>query len=99
MDKYLGNSNNSSSGLDNVGNLSRQTYDYSKEMSYQEELKNFKLKLSNKIHKFNPQKTTDSFDNTINLLWFQHLVNKKHPKDYVALYNNLNLSYENHDFE
>jgi len=99
MDKYLGNSNNSSNGLDNVGNLSRQTYDYSKEKSYQEELKNFKLKLSNKIHKFNPQKTTDSFDNTINLLWFQHLVNKKHPKDYVALYNNLNLSYENHDFE
>ena len=91
MDKYLDNSNNSSSGLDNVGNLSRQTFDYSKEKSYQEELKNFKLKLSNKIHKFNPQKTTDSFDNTINLLWFQHLVNKKHPKDYVALYNNLNL--------
>ena len=99
MDKYLDNSNNSSSGLDYVGNLSRQTFDYSKEKSYQEELKNFKLKLSNKIHKFNPQKTTDSFDNTINLLWFQHLVNKKHPKDYVAIYNNLNLSYDNHDFE
>ena len=54
MDKYLDNSNNSSSGLDNIGNLSRQTYYYSKEKSYQEELKNFKLKLSNKIHKFNP---------------------------------------------
>tara|TARA_B100001741_G_C16552323_1_gene600097 strand:- start:4207 stop:4506 length:300 start_codon:yes stop_codon:yes gene_type:complete len=99
MDKYLDNSNNSNSGLDNVGNLSRHTYDYSKEKSYQAELKVFKQKLSNKIHKFNPQKMTDSFDNTINLLWFQHLVSKKHPKDYVAIYNDLNISYENHDFE
>ena len=35
MDKYLDKSNNSNSGLDNVGNLSRQAFDYNKEKSYE----------------------------------------------------------------
>tara|TARA_B100000925_G_C21976002_1_gene460172 strand:+ start:1264 stop:1563 length:300 start_codon:yes stop_codon:yes gene_type:complete len=99
MDKYLDKSNNSNSGLDNVGNLSRQAYNYNKEKSYENELHLFKQKIMTKLHKFNPQRINDSFDNTLNLLWFQHLMNKKQPKDYVAIYNDLNITYENHELE
>ena len=52
-----------------------------------------------KLHKFNPQKINDSFDNTINLLWFQYLTNKKQPRDYVEIYNSLNISYEEENFD
>lgn len=99
MDKYLDKSNNSNNGLDNVGNLSRQTYDYSKEKSYENELNIFKSKIMSKLHKFNPQKINDSFDNIINLLWFQYLTNKKQPRDYVEIYNGLNISYEEENFD
>ena len=67
MDKYLDKSNNSNSGLDNVGNLSRQAYNYNKEKSYESELHLFKQKIMTKLHKFNPQRINDSFDNTLKL--------------------------------
>lgn len=92
MDKYLDKNNNSNKGLDNICNRTRNLKDYNKERNYNEVLTGFKQMISHRILKFNPKKINDNFDANINSLWFQYILHRKQPEEYVDIYNKLNIN-------
>ena len=92
MDKYLDKSNNSNNGLDNLCNPARNIKYVNKEMNYNEVLTGFKQMLSHRILKFNPKKISDKFDANINTLWFQYILHRKNPEEYVDIYKKLHIN-------
>jgi hypothetical protein len=94
MDKFLDKSNNTHNGLDNICNITNNNINYEKEKLYLDVLNNFKQKICHKILKFDPTKINNSYDSTINILWFQHILERKHPQEYIDIYKKLNITFD-----